>query len=376
MEFVIATVCVALASFISLLSFHDLSPKTGLYKIMGRFFKPPKSFQPISADAPYRRLRSTSGLHKPVLLNLETSDGSGQACHPDVVYIPGGFGSKRWPYWMVCTPYPYGNDFFENPEIFASYDGLTWAIPEGARNPVVASPSVLGDHNSDPDILHYEDTLWLYYRETLRSKTPRQNTLYLTKSNDGVAWSNPVEILRDTAGTELLSPAVIHDGKRFVMWTIEIHAGEFKIMRRFSTDGSNWSAPETGTVVGIDSDRHLWHIDIVREEDRLSAALVSCIAMNGGGSRIHYAYSLDEGLNWRVSRFLFDQVYEFESQFQYRATLRKLADGTPGYELWYSAASSKNMFSIAYLRLLRNEDTLIHSRYPLRPHQSMPGSIS
>jgi hypothetical protein len=356
MQFLLLTVCAALAGFICFLSYYDLSPKSALYKIMCRFFSLPKCFQPTRTDAPYRRLGTASNtLHKPVLLNLETSDGSGQACHPDVVYIPGGFGGGRWPYWMACTPYPYGQDHFENPEIFASYDGLTWSIPERARNPVVPPPKMVGDHNSDPDILYFEDTLWLFYRETLRSKAPKQNSIYLIKSHDGIAWSKPVEVLSESEGSELLSPAVIHDGSRFVMWTIEIHSGVFEIMRRFSLDGSQWSTPEAGSVRGIASDRHLWHIDVVKETDRLSAALVSCIAMNGGGSRIHYAYSLDGGLSWQASEFLFEQAYEFESQLQYRASLRKIPGSTGNYELWYSAASSTNMWSIAHLQFSRNE---------------------
>jgi hypothetical protein len=372
MEFILAAVLAGLAAFVCLLSYFDLSPKTGLLKIMGRLFTLSKFPGSIKTDAPYRRVRRTANwAHKPVLLNLQTSDGSGQACHPDVVYVPEGFGVEKWPYWMVCTPYPYGDDSFENPEIFVSCDGLTWSIPKGLSNPIIPPLEVAGDHNSDPDILHYENKLWLFYRETLRSKTPRQNAIYLTRSLDGVEWSRPIEILRDTDGRELLSPAVIHDGNRFVMWTIEIHEDEFKVMRRFSVDGLRWSAGEVGAISGIEAPRHPWHIDVLKEDDRLSAALVSCTARNGGGSRIHYAYSLDEGLNWQISEFLFEQIYEFESQLQYRGTLRKIADPARGYEFWYSAASSTNMFSIAYLQLFRKEDTLMHLEPTLRSDQTV-----
>ena len=38
-------------------------------------------------------------------------------------------------------------------------------------------------------MVHYEGELWLFYRETIRSQTPRQNVLYLKKSKDGVTWS-------------------------------------------------------------------------------------------------------------------------------------------------------------------------------------------
>ncbi|MGA2812612.1 MAG: hypothetical protein ABSG16_14505 [Candidatus Acidiferrum sp.] len=298
-------------------------------------------------------------MHQAILLNLETSDGSGQAVHPDVLHIPGGFGPERWPYWMVCTPYPYGNDYFENPEIFVSTNGIAWSIPDGLHNPIVAPLSVSGDHYSDPDMVYHANELWLFYRETIRSKSPTQNILYLKKSPDGVAWTNPTEILRESEGRELLSPAVIHDGTRFVMWTIEIEDKEFKILRRFSENGIEWGSPDTGTVSGMGTGRHIWHIDVIKEEGRLSAALVSCVAMNGGGSRIHYAYSLNEGLDWHMSDFLLEQAYEFESQLQYRGSLRKFAEPGDRYGLWYSAASSANVFSIAYLQLCRRGETLI-----------------
>jgi hypothetical protein len=365
MELLLAIVCGGLAAFLCLLWYLDVAPKAGLYKILRRFTTPPESLLPKQTDAPYRRLtHPRKSLHKPILLNLETSEGSGQAVHPDVLYIEEGFGPHRWPYWMVCTPYPYGDDHWENPEIFVSRDGMAWSIPEGLNNPLVTPPAIAGDHYSDPDIVHYADELWLFYRETTRSTQPTCNILYLKKSKDGVSWSEPVEILRENEGRELLSPAVIHDGKRFVLWTIERAAEEFRILRRCSENGVQWSSPETGTVTGMGAGRHLWHIDVIRDAGRLSAALVSCVAMNGGGSRLHYAYSLDEGLHWRMSDFILEQAYEFESQLQYRGSLRKLEGPGDRYQLWYSAASRSNMFSIAYLPMVRVGETLVAEQAP------------
>jgi hypothetical protein len=144
--------------------------KRGLRKIARRLLDSAGVLRSVKGEAPYRRVgKASNGLHRPVLLNLETSDGSGQACHPDVLYIPGGFGSKRWTYWMACTPYPNKESSFENPEIFASYDGISWAMPDGAQNPLVPTPAGAGDHNSDPDVVFHENQLWLFYRETLRS---------------------------------------------------------------------------------------------------------------------------------------------------------------------------------------------------------------
>src|SRR5215467_11448586 len=241
-----------MSSFILLLAYFDLSPKAFIYKATKRFFEPIDSLQPIPRDAPYYRRGCGKKLHKPVLLNLETSEGSGQACHPDIAYIPEGFGSQKWRYWMVCTPYPYGNDYFENPEIFASSDGLTWFVPKGLQNPVVPSPTNSGDHNSDPELVFRENELWLFYRLTLRSKVPRkvadEHKIYLMKSLDGVRWSAAIEVLTENSGTQLLSPAVVHDGTQFLMWTIECLAGDLKLMRRSSPCGLTWTPPQVAHI--------------------------------------------------------------------------------------------------------------------------------
>jgi hypothetical protein len=262
---------------------------------------------------------------------------------------------------MVCTPYAYTCAALENPELFVSYDGVIWDVPGGTINPLVPTPPNEGDHNSDPDMLFYEDQLWLYFRETRRATIPNENSIRLMKSSDGIKWSVPVEVLRDTSGSELLSPAVIHNGDSFAMWTVERLEGAFKITRRTSGDGANWSLPAICDTNGLASGRILWHIDVIREPDRLSALIVSVSSHGGAGARIHYGHSLDEGFSWIVGPFLFDQAYEFETKWQYRGTLLKVAADPHLYQLWYSAATEQSAWSIAYLKAIREGNSL-------RPH--------
>jgi len=54
----------------------------------------------------------------------------------------------------------------------------------------------------------------------------------LMKSPDGVRWSTPVEVLSEEPDSGLLSPAALHDGNCFWMWTGEVQDGELKLMRR------------------------------------------------------------------------------------------------------------------------------------------------
>lgn len=361
MMFLLGFLLFALCGFIFVLIYFELTPQSAVMKIAGRLPASPLRLLPVRRDAPYRRVPGTFDtvrLHHPILLNLSTSDGSGQACHPDVVHIPEGFGEKKWTYWMVCTPYPYADIAYENPEIFVSYDGLHWAVPDGMHNPLAQKPQNSVDHNSDPDIVFHENKLWLFYRETLRSRSPAENRIYLRQSADGVSWSSPVEVLREDTGTHLLSPAVLHDGRCFWMWTVELHQKELTLMRRRSTDGIHWpETPERATLRGLEQGRKPWHIDVVQDENRFSAILVSCVQFGGSGSRIHYVYS-EDGLTWNANSFLLQQAYEFESNLQYRATLHKTHGLFREYELWYSAASSTELFSIAYVRLMRSGNEL------------------
>src|SRR5208337_5394840 len=144
--------------FVFVLARLDLSPKAALRKAMDLFSGRQTNGRALNHHAPYSRVRNApNNAHKPVLLNLATSEGSGQACHPDVVHIPGGFGAQNWTYWMACTPYPYAEYRYENPEIFASYDGLHWTIPNGLQNPLVQKPAGTMDHNSDPDMVYHRN---------------------------------------------------------------------------------------------------------------------------------------------------------------------------------------------------------------------------
>lgn len=354
--FLSALLACALA-FIALSFRYGLTAQAVAFKILSRLGMHSERLRPAEVSTLYARHRR--GLHRPLLMNLETSDGSGQVTHPDVAYIPEGFGEGNWTYWMACTPYPDRNAHFENPELFVSYDGIHWAVPSGLTNPVVPSPETAGDHHSDPDLLFHSGYLWLFFRQTLRSKPPTENRIFLMKTSDGVHWSVPQLLLSDSTGRELLSPAVIYTDGLFLMWTVEICSEEFTIVRRRSRNGSDWSVPELCKVSGLSAPRHAWHIDVLQEGDRLSALLVSCVGKGGADSRLHYAYSEDRGLTWSAGGFLFDKVYEFEEGAQYRASLLPRVGCRGEYDLWYSAGSSRLLFSIAYVRVVREENRLL-----------------
>ncbi len=357
MVYIMGLLLLGTLGMIFLLSYYDVTVKEARYKIIRKITKAPLPSNTIKA--PYYRKKNTIGkIHKPILLNIETSDGSGQVCHPDVTYIMNGFGSGQWCYWMVCTPYPFGNTILENPEVFASHDGITWEIPDGLHNPIAQPFPKIGDYNSDPDMMICDNKLWLYYREVQCVKKIRENHIMLRQSSDGVNWSEPVAVLRTNPGIDIVSPALIFRETLFFMWTIEEQENRFRLTRRKSHDGMKWEAPTTTNVIGIGEDRHIWHIDVIDEKERLSALVVTTLGRGGNSARIHYGYSLDEGITWFIGPFLMEQVYEFESKCQYRATFRKIMENPHRYEIWYSAANKQSIWSMAYLQFVREENNL------------------
>jgi hypothetical protein len=198
--------------------------------------------------------------------------------------------------------------------------------------------------------------LWLYYRETRFTFGPPEARIWLTTSVDGAHWSAPVEVLAARGDEALLmSPAVIPEHGMFRMWTVERATSGLQVLLRDSADGLRWGPPFPCSLVGL-FEREPWHLDVIREEDRLSALLVS--VKERPNWRLHYAYSLDEGKKWNVERFLLEPAYEFEEAFQYRATFLKTSSNPHKYRIWYSAANRRQMFSIAHQAMMRQNGNL------------------
>lgn len=352
----LAVLVFILVGFVALLVRRDLTPQLALRMIRRKFSAEPIP-PPSRDDAPYERKIGHKARHQPVVLNLPTSDGTGQACHPDVLFLPKGFGPCNWRYWMVCTPYAYSYEANENPELFASHDGVFWEIPPGVKNPLVPSLPPGQGHNSDPDMLFHDGKLWLYFRQTTRFTCPPENRILLTTSYNGASWSTPRQVLFENRGTQLLCPSVTCGAKGFRMWTIEWISNRFCLRQRRSQDGLTWSEPSLCTVEGLHQNRELWHLDVLEETDRLSSIFVTGI--NRRQHRIHYGYSLDGGTKWTLGPFLLEQAHAFEAGFQYRASLRRMPGPAALYQLWYSSCNTNLMFSIALVYLERIENSLV-----------------
>lgn len=278
----------------------------------------------------------------PDYLRILTYEGSGQAVHPDVAFFPEGWNG--FAYWMAMTPHPFDTAERENPSILASQDGLDWVIPAGLRNPVVARPPC--DHNSDPDIVYNPatDELFLYYTDVRRSEfcgaNSNDNFVKLTRSKDGVTWTEPQTIMRFDLATNpiYVSPSVVYRDGVFQMW---MASNENTLVFSTSADGIAWSPLEE-----LDLSPALWHVDVKYVEATSEYwMLYADSALSNGNLRL--ATSLD-GLGWIPCRNpLLSPSDGWDSDRIYRATFL-YEEGSDLLRVWYSARSTASEWRIGY----------------------------
>jgi glycosyltransferase involved in cell wall biosynthesis len=352
MEMVLLFLIGFLTVLLAVLTIRDLSPLRALYKLIRRLTGINLEPQPLPMDAPFSLPSGVMGhgdaLHRPIVLNLTTYEGTGQACHPDVLYIPQGFGSGNWRYWMALTPYPHARDKFENPSVYASHDGLNWVAP--GSNPVIPAPLAKRDHLSDVDMIFTGGRLRLYYRESLYSRKPAEHRILATESANGITWSEPRCVL--SSQDLLCSPSVIEKDGIFILWEV---SGDV-IRRRESRDGFTWDLPSPSVATGLPNGQVPWHLDVYPEGGKLHLVLNS---RGVAGHRLHYGFSLDGGHSWEVHSYLIERAYGFEWGQHYRATMIAHPEKPGLYQFWYSARSREQVWSIAYMHLTEHGNTMI-----------------
>ena len=269
-----------------------------------------------------------------------TYDGSGQIVHPGIVYFPSGW--HGYEYWLVVTPYPYGDSSKENPSILVSHDGQTWVEPPGIDNPLTIPTT---SYLADADLFYDEasDQLWVYYPHQVMGG----RTYAIRKvSSDGVNWGDQYEEidLFDVPDFEFLSPAVLKVGSTYWMWSVNsgpagCSSAMNQLQYRTSDDGFNWSAPTNAnfSVAGYSP----WHVDMIYVPSKSEFWSVISAYPQGAGcgnTVLLFARSAD-GINWTTySRVALGKGTSgaWDSGQIYRSTL--LYDpATDLLKVWYSA---------------------------------------
>ena len=287
----------------------------------------------------FEELGVQTGMNAPAPLVTPTYDGSGQVVHPDVVHVPGGWNGYE--YWMGMTPYPNGNDNYENPSILASNDNTTWVVPPGVINPLEPEPA---GHNDDVDMLLVDGEMIMYFNETNNN-----GNTYLKRltSTDGSNWSSAQTVI--TMPNYVMSPTVICEGGVYTMWYVRSAAGcsaaAQDFYRRTSSDGIVWGPEQAATM--NHPGRVLWHLDVQLVDGLYTMLFISYpVGSSCGTTQLYYAESVD-GLVWNADPepVLAPSVSAWDSGNIYRASYT--LDG--GWlRVWYSAMSSSGQWRVGY----------------------------
>lgn len=302
-----------------------------------------------------------AGVKSGELCALDTPDGIADVVHPSVVTVPGRWNG--YTYWMAVTGMPEDR---ENPLVLVSEDGATWTVPPGGTNPVFPLSWTRAKgyvYNSDTSLTLIGDTMWMLFR-TVENVTLSREAIWLSKSTDGITWSDPATPLwvmnnSDITARASLSPTlvVLPGSGHLAIFTVHAVdgtlAGAMTVERRVSTDnGVTWGAPTTCTTPDLFSSSvlssQIWHLEVRAHGGQLHL-LGQAQSANGVPNRLHYWQSDDDGATWYGNRSPIFGSDGSETVDYYRSSLQPSLYGS-GWDLWVTDWTAKR------LRYYRNFD--------------------
>jgi hypothetical protein len=276
-------------------------------------------------------------------LCLTTYDGSAQCVHPDVIRVGPHFYGREL--LMVMEPYPYGDDYFENPSLLVSDDGLTWSVPDCVSNPIVDPPPRRGAWNSDGDLLLDNDHgLSLYYRF---NSGQGETTLFRKTSTDGVRWSEAAPIFTVSPSGSFASPALLRSGDAYHMYYVDTL--EQRVHLAVGLDGIHWT---TARIVFAFA--NAWHVDAMRSGDWVYLLLNDKHSLFLLRSADERRWSILTADGWRGYRsddaaaravLLGPSEHSWDDDWIYRSTFL-IENGR--LRLWYGAKSKSNEWRVGY----------------------------
>lgn len=277
-----------------------------------------------------------------------TYDGSNEAVHPSVVFIKDGFNGYK--YWMALTPYPGGNDDYENPQILVSNDGVNFTFFNNISSCLAIPHDVsIGGHYSDVNLCYTNNELELYFRYNPNlkgSKGPNNssNSVYVMKTKDGLRWSDKKLVLSDNTFPlkySYVSPTIIYEYGTYYIW--------------FSNYSTNLYLTQTKDWIDFDpvitcvlSDKpdniKIWHHDVIKSSTGYEAVISAYADENSGVQSLYYSQSKD-GYNFSNFDIILKPSSKsaFDNVSLYKASLVKLPEK---YILYYSARNSDGCWHI------------------------------
>jgi hypothetical protein len=277
---------------------------------------------------------------------------------------------------MVLTPYPFGQDQYENPSLFASHDGFTWVIPRTISNPLVtASGGWEAGFLNDPDMIYNPDTdqLWIYYRfanlDILK--------MHLKRINPDLTVTKPVTIMEQSpwnhSDNRTRSFCIWRESSnRWHMWG---SGGEVKPPYNtyyfFSADGFCWGEPQRVlNKTRIDPFQALglsnWHMSAKpnEQERRVEFLVYSTVdspirmyLLLNKNPVVYAECSMDSPTLFRTpvaSPVLLPSKSGWDNGHVYLCSFQIVNDGAGYlYKIWYSAKGSDGQWHIGQIEGFR-----------------------
>lgn len=195
-------------------------------------------------------------------VRIPTYEGSSEVTHPKVLYFENEYNGYK--YWMVNTPYPFNDAYYENPSIVVSNDGINWTEPKGINNPVSGYPNKIRDDSyySDPFILYDGNKFELFFRKTKSYlngiyKSNGYNYMYYINSDDGVNWTKPKMVMNNNRKEQYMSISIEKIDNIYKMWYVN-YDGKIRYIE--SNDLITYTDP---VDVNIESfNEKVWHKEI------------------------------------------------------------------------------------------------------------------
>lgn len=229
-----------------------------------------------------------------------THEGSGQAIHPSVMYFPDKWNG--WHYWMAMTPYPWGNEAHEDPEILVSDDGDTWQVPAGLTNPLDDQPGAPGPYNSDANLVMLPDGRMMVTWRMVDRPDNNRNIFYQRISSDGVTWSPKQVLYRSQADQSdaFVSQSLVRVGDGWRMYGINLGQILYYESSADIPGEHDWGPRITCSHSGVSIGRRWWHVD-VQHVDGQWWMLVCDIRRGTTSDGNLYLGVSDDGHTWNIS---------------------------------------------------------------------------
>lgn len=252
-------------------------------------------------------------------ISLDINLGNNQGYHPKIISFNNLWNGFK--YWLVFTPYPYGDETKENPVINVSNDLKIWISPKGVNNPLDIPLNCNNkQYNSDTHLLFNNETnqleLFWRYVDDIDNKV----IIYRIKSSNGINWNKKEIFLKsdNRKSLDFVSPVINYSNKIYKIWYVN-----HKQIYYLEIKEKNCTKPRIINI-NYNNDYHTWHIDIIYNKEKNLYELIACAYKNEIKNMPLFYASSENNIKWSIPIEILRPskgIYRFDSDSLYRSSL-------------------------------------------------------